>query len=99
VEIKNYFYGFMSAKREQILWETVWKLSQKLERTYGLKAICSAGVLILSELSAADREKIIERAAIYPHSPDDIVAGAADNEAKLKQNRSRRTPKPLKSAG
>jgi hypothetical protein len=89
----------MAAKREQIILESVWPLAMKLERTYSLKAICSAGVLILSELTAEEREKMIERASIYPHSPEDIVDGSEVDSKATKEKRSLHTSKPAKSAG
>jgi hypothetical protein len=89
----------MAAKREQIIWKTVWPLAIKLERTYSLKAICSAGVLVLSEMSAEEREKVIERAFIYPHSAEDIVGGAGDDSKAKKQIHSLRPSKSAKSAG
>ena len=55
----------MGAKREQIIWENVWPLSQKLERLYSLKSLLSAGILILSRMTAQERENAIEAARLY----------------------------------
>jgi len=81
----------MSAKREQTVWENLWELTAKMERIYSLKALCSAGILALSELSPAEREAIIERASVYPHSPKDVVDGAEADQAKLRQKTARRS--------
>ena len=51
----------MGAKREQILWDSVWDLSDQLENVYSLKALLSAGILIMSQLNASDRERAIVR--------------------------------------
>lgn len=55
----------MAAKREQILWDSVWDLSASLENIYTLRAIASAGVLLMSQLSASDRERAIVAARNY----------------------------------
>ena len=34
----------MGAKREQILWDSVWDLSEQMENVYSLKALLSAGM-------------------------------------------------------
>jgi len=41
----------MAAKREQILYESVWSIAEKLEIAFNLKAICSAGIVLFYELN------------------------------------------------
>lgn len=59
----------MGAKREQIIWENVWPVSQRLERLYSLKSLLSAGILLLSKMSAEERENAIEAARLYKEEP------------------------------
>ena len=49
----------MGAKREQVLWKGVWDICARLEKSYSLKAILSAGVLVLSKLTSDEREKAV----------------------------------------
>ena len=86
----------MAAKREQTIWDNLWTVSEKLERKYSLKALCSAGVLVLSTMSAEDRETAIENASLYPEVAEDVVAEAEALTVKTKRTQSRR---PSKSAG
>lgn len=55
----------MAAKREQIIWSNLWQLCEKLERSYTLKSLLSAGVLLISKLSAQKREEAVEEARLY----------------------------------
>lgn len=52
----------MAAKREQLLWDSVWSTAESLEKVYSLRAILSAGVMLFSRLSPLDREGAIRRA-------------------------------------
>jgi len=59
----------MSARHEQAIWKNLHGLCAELEDTYGLVAVCSAGVLLLSEMESGDREKLIARARNYEDRP------------------------------
>ena len=52
----------MAAKREQLLWDSVWLIAESLEKVYSLRAILSAGVTLFANLSPLDREGAIRRA-------------------------------------
>ncbi len=43
----------------------MWDLSEKLEDVYSLRALASGGVYLMSQLSAADRERAILAARNY----------------------------------
>jgi len=49
----------MAAKREQVLWETVWPIAKQLEKAFSLKAICSAGVFLFDQLSGDEQKQAI----------------------------------------
>lgn len=83
----------MAAKREQTIWDNLWAVSEKLERKYSLKALCSAGVLVLSKMNAEDREAAIEDASLYPQTAEDVVAEAEESTVKTKRTQSRRSSK------
>lgn len=83
----------MAAKREQVVWKNLWDVAASLERKYGLTAVCSAGILVLSHMSAEEREEAIEAANLYPQTAADVVAVAEAESAAKKQNRPRRQPK------
>jgi hypothetical protein len=59
----------MPAKREQMVRENLWDVCADLEDTYSLIALCSAGILLLSEMTAEQRETAIKRAAKYEGRP------------------------------
>ncbi len=66
----------MAAKREQTIWPNLWDVCERMENTYPLKAMCSAGILVLSKMEPADRERAMAQAKLYPDSPADVVVEA-----------------------
>ena len=86
----------MAAKREQTIWPNLWDVCERMENTYPLKAMCSAGILVLSKMEPAERERAMAQAKLYPDSPADVVAEAEALSAKTKRTQSRR---PSKTAG
>jgi hypothetical protein len=52
----------MAPKREQILWQSVWSISERLEKIFSLKAILSAGILVFDKLSAEQKQEMIAEA-------------------------------------
>jgi hypothetical protein len=57
----------MGAKREQVLWESVWSIAERLEEAFSLKAIASAGVVLFDQLSGDEQKQAIVKAK-YPTS-------------------------------
>ena len=49
----------MAAKREQVLWQSVWNIAKKWERTYGLKGALSASILAFDKLSSETQQKLV----------------------------------------
>ncbi len=83
----------MAAKREQVIWDNLWVITERLENKYSLKALCSAGMLVLHEMDAEQRETAIERAFLYPETAPEIVAAAEARQVKMKRTKVRRKPK------
>ena len=52
----------MAAKREQVLWENVWPVAKRLEASFSLTAILSAGLLLFDELSGDEQKVAIAEA-------------------------------------
>lgn len=51
----------MPAKREQILWKNVWPIAERLEKSFSLKAILSAAIVLFDQLSGDEQKDAIAR--------------------------------------
>ena len=69
----------MAAKREQIIWSNLWQVCEKLERSYTLKSLLSAGVLLISKMSAQEREEAVESARLYKEN--ELLSEGTDSVA------------------
>jgi len=58
----------MAAKREQIFWKNIWPIAERLEKSFTLKAICSASILLFDKLTGdGQKEAIAEASDINQH--------------------------------
>ncbi len=85
----------MAAKREQTIWPNLWDVCERLENSYPLKALCSAGILALSKMEATGREQAMAQAKLYPDSPADVVAEAEAVPKGRKRKSPARKPKTV----
>jgi hypothetical protein len=51
----------MSAKRQQMVWSFLWDTLEDLENGHPLVALCSAGILLLSEMSDEQLAQLVKR--------------------------------------
>lgn len=73
-----YFY-VMAPRREQLLWENVWPITERLEQFFSLKAVLSAGVLLFDSLTGDEQKRIIAKAH-YGEMTSQILAGRYTTE-------------------
>jgi len=52
----------MPAKREQVLWQSVWLIAKKLEKSFGLTPMLSGAILAFDRLSAEEQKRFIAEA-------------------------------------
>lgn len=79
----------MASRRQQILWDSVWELSEKLEDVYSLRALVSGGVLLMSQLSASDRERAILAARNYGKTSERVTFHLLSEQESAELNRLR----------
>lgn len=48
-------------KRKQVIWPFLWDACEKMEGSSSLVSLCSAGILLLSEMSDEERNQTIRR--------------------------------------
>lgn len=52
----------MASRREDLIYAGAWEVAERLEKAYGLKAICTAGILLLDSLPPGERDAAVIRA-------------------------------------
>lgn len=79
----------MSAKREQVLWSSVWAVSRELEKVFSLKAICSVGVYLFSQLTADEQKEYIAAAKEAHNLAEAMKAQSAGKKQKRGASRAK----------